>query len=208
MPRELRPELVTLIATGNYGMHTTHDIRLTDGTLVYLSSGEILVNNADKNQQYQGVLDKVQPLMMSVDIEADIQEFEVTNVDKVIGQVLTGAVRQLDGASTIIGAIFIDNYKPFLPENLFWDARIKAQLSTGEVSDPIVNFTATSDIDAISVSGDLISEEFPWQEPVNNAPLSDPNDLGLGGSGGLGDGPRGRYGDLDNLSPIKRISPL
>lgn len=175
--RELRPELEELIATGNYGMHTTHDIRLTDGTLIFLSSGEILVDNVDKTQQYLARLHEVQSLEMSLDIAADMQQFNITNVDKVVGQTLTGAIRQLDGARSIIGTIFIDPNKSYIPENFFWDARMPTELSTGEVSDEKVDFTATSDIDAISISGRLITEEFPWQEPVHVAPEFDPNDL-------------------------------
>lgn len=199
--RELRPELETLIATGNYGMHTTHDIRLTDGTMVYLSSGNILINNADKNQQYLALLDEVQAMLMSLDVEADMQQFNITNVDMVIGQTLTGAIRQLDGARTIIGALFIDTTKPYLSANFFWDSRMPCELSTGEVSDTKVDFTATSDIDAITVSGRLIIEEFPWQEPVSNAPTNDPNDIIPSGGGGPSNPRRGRYGDFDPVVP-------
>lgn len=205
--RELRPALAELIATGNYGMHTTHDIHLSDGaTHIFLSSGEILVDNEDKTQQYLAVLDEVQSLLMSLDIEADMQQFGITNVDMVIGRILTGSVRQLDGARTIIGAIFIDRNKPFIPANFFWDARMPCQLSSGEVEDEKVDFTATSDVDAITVSGRLITEEFPWQEPISNAPALDPNDLDPPGRDRGPDDPRrGRYGDFDG--PIIPLMP-
>lgn len=203
--RELRPELLALIATGRYGMHTTQDIRLTDGTTIFLSSGEILVNSFGKTQQYRALLDDVQSVQMSMDVEADMESFNITNVDMAIGRTLTTSTRQLDGAQTTIGALFIDPDKPYLPENILWDARMPCQLSSGEVSDQNVDFTATSDVDVINISGRLIAEEFSWREPVSAAPLSDPNDLGpvLGGSGigggGILDisGGHGRYGDLD-----------
>ncbi len=194
--RELRPALEALIATGNYGMHTTHDIRLTDGTMIYLSSGEILVNNIDKNQQYLALLDEVQALLMSLDVEFDMQQFDINNVNMVIGQTLTGAIRQLDGARSIVGAIFIDTTKPYLSANFFWDARMPCELTNGEVADEKVDFTATSVVDAVTISGRLITEEFPWQEPVNIAPEFDPNDLNPPGRDP--ENPRrGRYGDMD-----------
>lgn len=200
--RELRPALTVLIATGNYGMHTTHDIGLSDGvTFIFLSSGEILVSNADKNQQYLARLDEVQSLQMSLDIESDMQQFNITNVDMIIGQTLTGAIRQLDGAKTVVGALFIDPNKPYLPANLFWDARMPCQLSSGEVTDEKVDFTATSDVDAISVSGRLIVEEFSWQEPINIAPEFDPDDLNPPGRFDPENPRRGRYGDLDPVIP-------
>lgn len=199
--RELRPALEALIATGLYGMHTTHDIRLTDGTQIFLSSGEIFIDSVDKSQQYQAVLEEIQSLLMSLDVEADMQQFNITNVDMVIGRVLTGSIRQLDGARTIIGAIFIDTTKPFLSANFFWDARMPCEISSGEVSDDNVDFTATSDVDAITVSGRLIVEEFPWREPINVVPAFDPNDFNPPGRdpddpGGFRGG-RGRYGDMD-----------
>jgi hypothetical protein len=201
LPRELRPELVALIDTGNYGMHTTHDIQLTDGTQLFLSSSEAFVDNVDKTQQYLARLNEIQALTMSVDIEADIQQFSATNVDKIIGQTLTGSVRQLDGASSIIGAIFIDHTKDFIPANLFWDARMPCILTSGEITDQTVAFTATSSVDYVAVSGRLIAEEFTWREPINTVPVGNPDDLGTSGGGGPSD-PNdpfygsGRYGDL------------
>lgn len=196
MPREIRTELSTLINSGRCAWHTTYDIVLTDGEDLFLSTGEILVNRFGKNQQYLArVLPDVGELSLSSDVEVDGQEFKTTNVDLVIGQLLTTSVRRMDGAQVIIGILFLEIGQP--ASQAIWDAKIKASLVAGEISDESVAFTAVSQVDLVVVSGRSISNEFQWQEPVSIAPVIDPNDIPPHRDPNDDSPGRGRYGEIE-----------
>lgn len=196
MPREVRTELQTLINSGRCAWHSAYDIVLTDGEDLFISTGEIHVNRFGKDQQY---LARVEPdvgeLSMSSDIEVDGQEFKTTNVDLIIGQLLTTSVRRMDGATAIIGILFLEIGQPV--SQAIWDAKMPASLVAGEVGDESVNFTAISQVDLVTVSGRSISNEFQWQEPVSVVPVSDPSDIPPH-TDPNGDSPgRGRYGEQE-----------
>lgn len=198
MPRELRPELEALIATGHCNWHTTIDVVLTGDVVLHLSSGEIFVNRFGVTRQYLGKLTNVQRLDMSIDISVDQMLFDVANVDTIVGQTLTGADRRLDGARATVGALFIDPNDPdFAAGQHIYDARMPGELVTGEVSDPAVGFTLTSDIDVVEIAGRTIASEFQWREPIG---MTQPVDGPIGGGGPLGGdngGPiLGRHGGL------------
>jgi hypothetical protein len=169
---------------------------LTDGEDLFLSTGEILVNRFGKNQQYLArVLPDVGELSLSSDVEVDGQEFKTTNVDLVIGQLLTTSVRRMDGAQVIIGILFLEIGQP--ASQAIWDAKIKASLVAGEISDESVAFTAVSQVDLVVVSGRSISNEFQWQEPVSIAPVIDPNDIPPHRDPNDDSPGRGRYGEIE-----------
>ena len=196
MPREVRTELQTLINTGRCAWHSTYDIFLTDGEDLYLSTGEIHVNRFGKDQQYLArILPDVGELAMSSDVEVDGQEFKATNVDLIIGQLLTTAVRRMDGALVTIGILFLELGQPV--SQAIWDAKMPAVLVAGEVGDESVNFTAVSQVDLVVVSGRSISNEFQWQEPVSVVPVSDPNDIPPYQDPNEDSPGRGRYGEID-----------
>ena len=205
--RELRPELTTLLNSGHCTAFTTLDIVLTDGEDLFVSSGEIHVNRFGKNQQYLARIPPagMQELNMSLDIEVDGADFQLTNVDMVIGQLLTGAERRLDGAEALVGALFLVNGD--LPANAIWDARMPGSLISSQIGDETVDFSLISIIDGISIAGRTIASEFQWQEPISNVPTTNPIDLGPRGPGGGidpedPDFPRGRPGrffDFNNL---------
>jgi hypothetical protein len=212
MPRELRTELETLIATGHCNWHTTVDVVLTGDVELHLSSGEIYVNRFGVTRQYLGKLENIQQLDMDLSTAVDQMIFSVANVDMVVGQTLTGADRRLDGARAVVGTLFIDRDDPdFAAGQHIYDARMPGELVTGEVSDPGVGFTVVSDVDSVVVAGRTIASEFQWREPISVAPLFNPGggggDLGPvgGGSGGGGYGGGGRYGDLLPLLPLERL---
>lgn len=204
MPRELRPELETLIASGHCNWHTAMDITLTSGTQLYFSSGEIYVNRFGVTRQYLAKLREVGQLDLSVDVEVDQIGFKVANVDMVIGQTLTGATRQLDGARGTRGVIFIDrNDTNFSAGQHILDQNFPGELVASEVSDETADFSMPSVIDSVIVSGRTIASEFQWREPVSNVPDSDPSDIPIIVPDRRGGG--GRYGD--DAPPGPRIVP-
>lgn len=174
MPREVRTQLRDLIDTLRCNWHSTMDITLTSGVPLFFSTGEIHVNRFGKNQQYLARLSGLESLEMSLSEEVDGQAFKVGDVDNVVGQTLTGATRNLDGAEAISGVLFID---PSLPlSDAIWDAKMPGELMNGEVGDADVSFSLVSLIDSVIVSGRTISSEFQWQESLANDRSTDPND--------------------------------
>jgi hypothetical protein len=203
MPREIRPELEDLLATPHCGAHTTLDIILVDESEWFFSTGEIFVDRFDKTQQYSARLERdVGELDLSLGVDVDMQEFEVTNVDPTFGQKQTKAIRELDEAKAVTGILFID--PDFPSTEAIWDAKMPGKLFIGEISDSSVSMTLMSSIDSVVVSGRTIADEFQWREPISTVPLLDPNDSihpGIGTSGGNQVGNwKGRYGD-EIISP-------
>ncbi len=178
MPRELRPELETLIESGHCNWHTAIDIVLTGGTPQYLSTGEIHVDRFGIDRQYLAKLrPDVAPLTMSVDEEIDEISFKVANVNMEFGREFTGAVRRFDGARATRGVIFIDRDLDFDDNQHILDQNFPGELQASEVSDESVAFSLVSDIDSVIVSGRTIASEFQWREPISTTPLRDPSDI-------------------------------
>lgn len=210
MPRELRTELQTLIATGHCNWHTTVDITLTGNQQLFLSSGEIYVNRFGKIQQYLAKLPKdgIEPLALSQDTEVDMMPFKVGNVDMVMGRTLTGAQRRMDGAKGIVGTIFIDKTDPnFAAGQHIWDAKMPGELVSGEVKDETVDFSLVSAVDTVIVLGRTIASEFQWREPVSNVPTRNPDDIPRfpvfeDGPPLFGPGRGGRYREFDSPGVI------
>jgi hypothetical protein len=101
----------------------------------------------------------------------------------------------MDGAQVIIGILFLEIGQP--ASQAIWDAKIKASLVAGEISDESVAFTAVSQVDLVVVSGRSISNEFQWQEPVSIAPVIDPNDIPPHRDPNDDSPGRGRYGEIE-----------
>lgn len=194
MPREVRAELTTLINSGRCNWDSTMDIVLTGGVELFLSTAEIEVDRFGKEEEYQARLSAVEALEMSVDPEVDGQAFKISNVDLVVGQLLTGAVRRLDGAQAVSGVLFIDPDDP-VPTNAIWDAKMPGELLASEVNDSDVSFAFVSSIDSVIVPGRTIASEFQWREQVSNVPLFDPNDMPTGPLPVAPIGGGGRYSD-------------
>lgn len=169
---------------------------------MWLSTGDVHVNRFGKNQQY---LAKITPdvgeLSMSSGVDADTQTFKASNVDLIIGQLLTSNVRRLDGADVLIGILFIDVTLPL--SQAIWDAKVPAIIAAGEVSEDTVEFSAVASIDMLQVAGRTISNEFPWQEPLSITPPSDPNDIPSEADPSIG-----RYGEIMGWGPGNVWGPL
>lgn len=179
MPRELRPQLEALIASRHCSWQTTMDIILTSGLPLFFSSSDIFVDNFGKTQQYTAKLrqDSVGALSLSQDIEADMMEFGIDNLDKIFGQLFTGAVREFDGAQAIVGTLFVDPQNPdFELGEHYWDPKMPGDLVSSEIKDLKVDLTLTSTIDSTIIPGRTIASEFQWREPIGHIPVSDPND--------------------------------
>lgn len=205
--RELRPELQALINSGHCNWHSTVDLVLTDGNQLHLSTGEIAVNRFGKVEQYLSRLDRngVQEFSMSLDIEIDSVDFKISNVDLIIGRLLTSSVRRLDGAEGILGILFLEKGQPI--SQAIWDAKMPGQLIAGEVRDEAVDCSLVSVIDSITISGRTIASEFQWQEPISNAPNVNPDFTPTNPRDPFGPGEtprsgRGRYGDFDPMIPF------
>lgn len=200
MPREVHPNLQALIDSGHCNQHSAIDVILKDGTTFYLSTGELLVGI----KQYKADIDDIGEFSMSLDPEVDEIEFDVQNIDYLMGRTLTGFDTPLAGAEGILGIIFIN------PTTLaiFYDAKMKGEIITGEVSDTVVEFQLASKPDVVYVSGRAIASEFPWREPVHVVPSFNPNDLPGRPDPEDPEGPRrfpGRYGDYGDLMPIMPV---
>jgi hypothetical protein len=199
--REGRAELSTLIATRNVIQHTTLDITLTDNTTLFISTMDILINRFGKVQQYLAKLrpESINEVNMSLDVEQDGFDFQIANVDMIVGQLLTGATRRFDGAEAILGTFFLARGDTLA--NAIWDSRIPGVLVAGEVGDESVALSFVSAIDAVLVSGRSISQEFPWQAPISTVPTEDPNDIPNPIYDPNVDPTVGRYGDIADRGP-------
>lgn len=213
MPRELRPELETLIARGHCNWATVMQITLTGGTQIHLSSSELFVDRFGITQQFLGKLEKdnLGALAMSVDEEVDQIDFTVANVDMVMGRQLTGEERKMDGARAVRGVVFIDRFQPIDAGQHILDYNFPGELLSSEITDPSVGFSLVSDPDSVIIAGRTIASEFQWREPVSSIQVLDPSDILPVGPGGLGPGRGGdiepirggRYGEFDPLLPYR-----
>lgn len=209
MPREINPSLQALIDSGHCNQHSTIDLELKgEPDPLLLSSGELLIGV----KQYKAVLKDVEEFSTSVDAEVDNVEFDAQNVDFIIGHTLTGFDNPLAGAEGILGIIFINR----LTAAMYYDAKMRGELVTGEVGDTAVEFQIIADPDIAFISGRTIAGEFKWREPIHVNPIGNPNDIGSPGRGGghsgpgpdlepgrsMPGGPGGRYGDISNLMPV------
>lgn len=197
--------LQALIATGHFTRHTTIDITLTDGTQLFFSTIEkdVVVDGVPRSYLARLVPGSIGSLDMSLTLDMDQLEFAASNVNQQLGRTLTGATRRLDGALAVKGQLFINNDDP---EEYYYDPQVPGELQAGDVTDEKVTFSFISEIDAVIVSGRLISEEFP------TVAATSPNPIGPGtvpvipprpGTGGL----PGRYDPVDPIDFPRRDIP-
>jgi hypothetical protein len=182
MPRELRPELEAILATGHVERSPTVDIVLTSGEDIHVSTAERSLNNYGVVEDYAAYI---------------------------IGQTVTNAENLLAGALATIGFLFLNPGVTLESGQHYWDPRLPTEISVGEVSKPTVSMKAISEIDTAIISGRKISEEFPYRSyainPGGISPVNRPIDVPGGGTivtipdGGLiftPGGGRGRWGDI------------
>ncbi len=162
MGREIDPGLEALMETNAWKPHSTMDIVLASGAELHLSTIEKTVIVDGEPREYQAQLRDVGALSMGLTLEMDGMEFGVQNVDMVVGRTLTGGVRQLDGAKAMKGQLFINRDDP---SEYYYDPQVPGELVAGDVTDEKVSFSFISEIDAVVVSGRLISDEFQMVQP-------------------------------------------
>lgn len=177
MPRVLDPNLTALINSGHCEWFSTVDITLTDGTQVHLATEQRTVNSIN----YIAKLSGLDPLILSLTHEQDYVVFKVANVDQIMGQTLTGATRMLDGATATLGIVFVSD-----TGILYYDPKIQGDVLSGDVTDQDVSFELVTATDSVVISGRTVASAFPWREPLQPAPTSNPDDL-VGGGHGLED---------------------
>jgi hypothetical protein len=209
MPRELRPELEAILATGHVERSPTVDIVLTSGEDIHVSTAERSLNNYGVVEDYAAYIDSMEMTEYGLDQAIDQASFALSNVDRIIGQTVTNAENLLAGALATIGFLFLNPGVTLESGQHYWDPRLPTEISVGEVSKPTVSMKAISEIDTAIISGRKISEEFPYRSyainPGGISPVNRPIDVPGGGTivtipdGGLiftPGGGRGRWGDI------------
>lgn len=171
MARELSAGLQALIDSGHCMWFSTVVVTLTDPNIppIYLGTGEHEIDN----KIFVAQLTQVEPFLASLTREQDFIVFRVNNVDTVMGQLLTGQTRMLDGATGMLGIIFINGDTG----EAFYDEKMPGDIMSADVLAPDVGFELVSAIDAVQVSGETWSSSFPWREPLASARVNDIDDL-------------------------------
>lgn len=188
MPRTVAPALRTLIDSGHCQWGSTMVLTLTDGTILRLSTIEHEIDG----HEFLARLSQLDPFVMAVTREQDSVTFKADNTDLTIGYTLTGQERVLDGATGMLGIIFINEDTG----EVFVDDKMPGDLMAGDVTQPDVTFELVSALDSVIVGGATVASLFPWREPSTPGPHINPNDLGddLGSRGGSGGNIRDRIG--------------
>lgn len=206
MARDLLPQLTALLAGGHCRSHTTLDVTLGDGSELRLATAEVQVGTI----LYQAQLVETGALKMSLLQSVDRVAVSIQNVDKVMGQVITGVEEALNGARASLGIVFINTDTGAV----YYDERMPGEIVGAALDEtvdpPVVSFSVVSDIDAApDIVGMTVSEAFPVREPLQTEVRPDPNDavppVPIGGGGGArrpiggGDGRYDRPFDYANV---------
>lgn len=154
---------------------------LTVGTALYL--GKLLPGDGTE---------------MSLLRSTDNAELKVSNVDRALGQTISGVTNALDGAFGTLGVV----HKDARTGAVYYDQKMGGDVVRPQLDEtadpPVVSFTLVPDIYNTDVTGRTFAEVFPYSEPAAPEDRRDPDDLpgrpGPGGSTGGGRPPlRGRY---------------
>jgi hypothetical protein len=197
MARKIRSSLRTLLDSGHCEWHTTLDLQPVSVPTVYLSSGDEIVSGTN----YLPKLEEIEPLEMELTRGNDQIQYKVENVDQLMGQSVTGATNELNGARGIVGVVFINEETGAVEI----DKKMPGQVLVGDITDKDVSMKLISDVDAVIISGRTFASAFPWREPVTlNRPAFSPTGGTIGTGGGGGYGPIGSGGDSIPLRPVGR----
>ena len=104
MPHVLEAELQELIDSGSYSRVPVIDITLGDGTTLEFGREAITVDG----RTYLARLRPSGALSLSLTAEVDRKEIEAHNLDKTLGQTVTGATNKLDGARATLGVVYVN----------------------------------------------------------------------------------------------------
>lgn len=191
MPRTLDSDLQALIDTGHRADHTAVVLTLGDAgpTVLHFATGQQLVGS----DLYLGELKESDALKMSLSTvgpsgnpQVDGCTLKIQNVDMVFGRQLTAASDALDGATAMLGLIFVN---PDTGQTWF-DPKMPGDIIGGAIDENEVPLNFVADIYASDVVGETIASVFPYQTPpvVSGIVVSDPNDIPVGGGGDVGGG--------------------
>ena len=170
MSRVLDPELQALIDSGHCEDHTAVVITLGDGTTILrLATAEVNVDG----DLFLANLKETEGLKMSLTRAYDRTKLSAQNVDKVLGQQLTGMTNSLEGATAMLGHIFIDPRTG----TVYYDEKLPGDILTGQVDEETVELSFVADIYGGMVVGDTVGSVFPYQDPTPAEDHIDPNDL-------------------------------
>ena len=169
MARILDPDLQALIDSGHRADHAAVIITLGDATVLRFATGRQQVG-ADL---YLGELGENDPLKMSLQPTQDGCTLKVQNVDKVFGQQIASADTALNGATAMLGLIFVDEDSG----DAWFDPKMPGDIIAGEVSENEVQLNFIGDIYAAQVVGDTIASVFPYQSTPAAFIAVDPNDI-------------------------------
>src|SRR5882724_1461215 len=126
--RDLDPALQALLDSGTCEEHTTIVITLGDGTLLRFATAELLIDG----HTFKANLKASDVLSMSLTKAIDSMVLRVQNVDMVFGQQLTGITNALNGATAMLGIVFIDKLG-----NQYYDEKVPGDIIAGAVDETV-----------------------------------------------------------------------
>ncbi len=192
--RGLSAEIMALLARGRgYGTQSVVDITLSDGTELHFATAELMINGV----QYLAKLHNTETLKLATETdEIESISLDIDNVDQELGTYLAAEVNLLNGATAVLGIVFIDyEIEGFIEEDIplaYYDEKLSGDVYNAAVNDqanpPVVTFVLDSDLDSVIIQGKTVFEIFPSVTSPSTAerpPFH--NDLPLRRGGGFPD---------------------
>lgn len=172
MARTASPEIDALLESGAFESHLYLDITLRDGTLLHFSKARFDAGATE----YLGRVTEFDTLKMSLTEIVDHMNVRLSNIDKEMGQSVTGASNLFNNAMCVHGMAFKDP----VTGAVHLDEKIPGDIVPGDVEDETVSATFYSEIEMGFIAGTTLGEAFPFSEPARVIDRVDPNDLGSG----------------------------
>lgn len=187
MPRDLDPELEALIASGTFRRWPAIVITLGTGTVLRFSRAEFEAGG----HTFQPKLGDAGTLRMSLAGQSsDRQEFEISNLDLVLGQQVIAA-EALDGATAMLATAFQHSSGA---GPVYYVEKMPGDITTAPISREKVKLAFVGELYGTIIAGEHVGAIFPYQQDAVTAPIRrfpndpddipDPNDDGTGRRGG------------------------
>ncbi|MBD0372783.1 MAG: hypothetical protein ICV60_18205 [Pyrinomonadaceae bacterium] len=205
--RGLSNEIKALLARGRgYGTHSVLDITLSDGTPLHWATAKLMLNGV----QYLAKLHELETLKLTGCMTDEVESIplSVDNVDQTLGTTIASDVNLLDGATGVLGIVFIDEeIDGFIESNIplaYYDQKLEGDIENAALDDkakpPVVTFLLVNSLDSVVIMGKTVLELFPALTPAPPSerppfPIDLPPTRPGGGGGGVdpsepGTGPR------------------
>lgn len=208
MARDVSEGLRALLDSKRFESHLCFAITLRDDTPLYFASSRALVDLGDETVEFIPMFkgEDLDALKMSLTEVVDRVAVQFQNVDREIGQTVSGSDNLFNNAIGVHGIIFID----LDTGDVYFDEKIPGDMVPGLVHEEKAAFTLYSDLEMGQIAGTTLGEAFPSSEPVAVVDRPDPNDLpSVDPSGGGGRYPIPFVPDTGNPEPIHRpFEPL